>query len=830
MTEINMNDKTLNKIKKIFKIIFYSFSVLFIAGGIIASLIIYFVSRDLPGISLLEQYKPGLITRLYDINGEVICEYYEEKRILVQLRKVPKHLIHGVIATEDANFYKHSGVNIKGIIRAILKDVISMSKAEGGSSITQQLAKNIFLSREKTITRKLKEILLSLQIEREYSKEEILEIYFNHIYFGSGAYGVEAASRIYFGKNVEDLNLEECAVLAGLPRAPNYYSPYQNIERSIKRRNWVLQRMYNMKYISKQETQEAVNEPIKLKQLESRINKAPYFNEYVRQLLISKYGDKTVYQEGLKVYTTLDLRLQKKAEEIMKEGYEKINQKVGAYKSVKFYNPIEILQRKKMLENMEDVLKELDEDKIVYGKITKVSSKEAVVNLGYGINGILNLDSMKWAKKTVRFNFERGNESSEATRIQISKVSDILHKNDLVRVKKRNNKESNQKNKEDKLVLDLIQEQLVQGALVCLDAQTGYIKAMVGGYDFQKTPFNRAYQAWRQPGSSFKPFIYTLAIDTKEFTPASIVLDAPVSYIQFKKWVGKKLVNVLWTPENYHKIYNGEVSVRQALALSLNIPSIKILEKIGTKRVIDFAHKIGLNSINNKNLSLALGTSEVTLLKLTSSFGMFANQGIIVEPMGIRYIEGNNGNIIIQYSPKEKVVLNEATNYIMTSLMESVIKIGTAKRVKALNRPIAGKTGTTDQAIDAWFVGFTPDIVTGIYFGLDDRTPMGQHSSGEELVVPYWTDFMQEALKDTNISSFSAPDSVIFLDIDSQSGMLATPECNTVTTEVFIRGTEPKEFCNKHEEKNLLENKSKFDLSLITVNKKQKTDKIVIGD
>ncbi len=795
-----------NYIKKILKIIFYSFAVFFISGGILASIIIFVFSKNLPKVSILDEYKPSLVTRLYDINNEIIGEYFEEKRILVPLRKIPLYLIQAVIATEDSHYYEHSGINLKGIVRAIVKDIFYFGKVEGGSSITQQLAKNLFLSREKTITRKIKEIVLSLQIEREYSKDEIIEMYLNHIYFGNGAYGVEAAARVYFGKHVEDLSMEECAVLAGLPRAPSLYSPYLNIERSQARRNWVLNRMFKLKYISKEQLNTSLAEPIRLNKLETRISKAPYFNEYVRQILAKKYGDNAIYKEGLRIYTTLDLRLQLVAEDVMKKGLEKINEKVGAYKSIKYFKNIEILQRKKSLENKEDILKALTNGDIIYGKITKVTANEAIVDLGYSFTGILILDSMKWAKKSsVIGGMKRGNITSESIRLSIRKVSDIIQKDDLVRV--------SLKEKKDKLILNLMQEQIVQGGLVCLDAQTGYVKAMIGGYDFIKTPFNRAYQAWRQPGSAFKPFIYTAAIDSKKYTPASIIMDAPVTFLQFKKWVNRKLVDVLWTPENYHKVYNGEVTLRYSLARSLNIPTIKVLEKIGTDEVLKLTGKAGLGYIKNRNLSLALGTSEVTLLDLTSSFGMFANQGIKVEPMPIRYIEGKNGSILEQFVPHETVVLNEATNYIMTSLLESVIKIGTAQKIKTLGRPIGGKTGTTDRAVDAWFIGFTPEIVTGMYFGLDDRTSMGQHSSGEEIIVPFWTEFMKEAIKDTPVSSFNAPEGVVFETIDPISGKLASSDCQEIITEVFIKGTEPKEFCNKHKEHNILENKTKFDLT-----------------
>ncbi|MBI4651612.1 hypothetical protein HY745_10080, partial [Candidatus Desantisbacteria bacterium] len=431
------------------------------------------------------------------------------------------------------------------------------------------------------------------------------------------------------------------------------------------------------------------------------------------------------------------------------------------------------------------------------------------------LTGELDLDSMPWAKRSISIsNFSQGNASSEAVRVSIRKVSDIIKKDDLVRVTKR-------KSKKNPLALNLIQEQLVQGALLCIDAQTGYIKAMVGGYDFRMTPFNRAYQAWRQPGSAFKPFIYTAAIDNKIITPSSIIFDAPVSYVQFRTWKKKKLVNVLWTPANYHKTYNGDVTARYALAYSLNIPAIKVLERTGADKVISYAHKAGLTSINNKNLSLALGTSEVTLLSLTSAFSIFANQGIKVTPIAIRYIEGNNGSVLAQYTPVETPVLNENTAYIMASMMESVVKFGTAKKVKALNRPVAGKTGTTDRAVDAWFIGFTPEIITGMYVGLDDRTSMGQHASGEELVVPYWTEFMLEAVKDMPYSSFTAPDGLTFADVDPQTGLIAASACNTVNPEVFLKGTEPKTLC-RHKERNLLDNKTKFTLSSFKKNTEEK--------
>lgn len=626
--------------------------------------------RNAPDLADVK-FRPLATSYIYDAKGKVISRLFRENRVPVTLQQIPKNLQNAIVAIEDDGFYKHHGVDIMGIARALVTDALHGGIVQGGSTITQQLAKNAFLTQERTLARKLNELVWAIQIERAYTKDEILETYLNEIYFGHGAYGVEAAAQIYFGKHVSQLDLAESALIAGIPRGPGFYSPYIDMEAAVRRRNTVLNRMAELKYISPAEAAAAKAEPIRTAGLKPSRDQAPYFVDYVVQYLLGKYSEDQVYTGGLKVYTTLDLSMQKAAEKALVE----------------------------------------------------------------------------------------------------SLPSGGVGKNNLVQP---------------------------QGALIALDPRTGEIKAMVGGRGTDK--FNRAIQAYRQPGSTMKPFVYTAALD-RGYTAATIVDDSPV---EFPLGAGQPP----WRPENYDHKFRGPMTIRDAVENSINIVAIKVLSQIGVDTAIDYARRMGITSLvdrgnaNDRNLSFALGglTRGVSPLEIASAYGVLANGGIRVTPIAILRVEDANGNVLEENEPSRSIVLNEQTAYLMTDVLRGVIERGTGKAA-AIGRPAAGKTGTTDDNTNAWFVGYTPDLVAAVWMGDDDQSKQLVYRGvryGSWFTAGIWGKFMKEALKNTPPSDFKAPDGLETAVIDTQTGLLATTACTSVREEIFVKGTEPRQYCTLH--------------------------------
>ena len=649
-----------NKQKKLYHIPF-SKKLLLVVLIFSLSFIITFIgltSLNTQKISEMVQennFLDAINSKVYDINGKIITEFFQENRNPVKLSEIPPALINAFIAIEDSEFYKHKGISFRGILRGALwenfKNTIlspKEGKPQGGSTITQQLAINIFLNREISLNRKIKDILLALQIERNFTKDEILEMYLNEIYFGHGAYGVQAAAQMYFNKSVQDLNLAECALLAGLPRGPSYYSPILNPEVSLNRRNIILNRMFKLGYISKEEMEKTKQNPIKLDYNNKRDKiTAPYFSTFILSQLLEEYGANIVYKGGLKIYTTLDLEMQNFAEKAL-------------------------------------------------------------------------------------------------------------------------------------------QESVYEGAIIAIEPQTGYIKAMVGGKDFEKSKFNRATQAYRQPGSAFKPFIYLTALDNG-FTPSNIIEDSPVTFENG------------WSPKNYEKEFRGPVTLREAFELSINVVGVKLLEQVGVNKVINYAHKAGIKSELRSDLSLALGTSEITPLEIASAYATIANLGVRVDPIiSIIRIEDYNGKIIKENIPQKKKLFKEETCYVLIKMMEGVIERGTGLSAQ-IGRPAAGKTGTTNDFVDAWFIGFTPDLVTAVYIGNDDRKPLGNKMTGGVVAAPVWAKFMKSALKNNDKKDFLQPDKVINISVCKESGLLPINSCPETLTVSFIKGTEPTSYCIIHQ-------------------------------
>jgi penicillin-binding protein 1A len=678
-----------------FSVRFQFFLFLILFGGLVGASfgITIGLSRDLPQIANLEHFKPKLSSRLYSSDGRVIADFGIEKRQRTSLARIPPHLVNAIIAVEDQHFYSHFGVDPSGILRAAIVDVRMGRMAQGGSTITQQLARNLFLTARRNLSRKISETILALQIERSYTKEQILELYLNQIFLGKSAYGVEEASQFYFGKSVQNLSLSECALLAALPKAPNSYSPRRNPTAALRRRNLVLGLMYREGYITRRECIEAKLEPIILADSTARPTmSAPYFSEYVRQQIIDRYGYDVVYSGGLKVYTTLDFDMQQAAEAALAEGLKDLDKKHRAGS-------------------------------------TRSSTDEALP------------EDMLAAMETGM--------------IPADAATDV-----------------------------------VQAALVAIDPETGEIRAMVGGRDFSKSEFNRAVQARRQPGSGFKPIVWATALESG-MTSSDRIMDAPVVF-HFRDKV--------WKPKNYEEIFYGPTTLREALEHSRNIVSIRLLSKIGVTPTIRLAHRMGINSYLQPNLTLALGSTGVTPLEITSAYGTITAGGIYREPTSILRIVGPNGETIEEKQPRESIALSEPTAYLMTSMMEGVVKRGTGQRARELGRPAAGKTGTTNNCTDAWFIGFTPQLVTSVWVGFDDMRSLGEKQTGGRVATPIWTSFMKAALADKPVQKFDVPARVEFAEIHPRSGLLAPPGSKQRLSVPFREGTAPTKYFDPTEE------------------------------
>jgi len=618
-------------------------------------------TRDLPQIRKLETFRPHAVTRVYSADKEILAELFLEKRDPVPLQIIPRDLKAALIATEDRKFYQHSGVDIKGIARAIIKDILAGGFVEGASTITQQLAKTLFLTPRKTIVRKIKEAILAFQLERRYTKDEILELYLNQVYFGSGAYGVKSAAEIFFGKPVQELSLAECALIAGMPKSPSRYSPLVNIDLARKRRNIVLKQMLDVEVVTREQFEQAFNSAIELGAGRKNLNRAPYFVEYIQKSLEEPLGASQLYKGGISVYTTLDLDLQEAAQAAVDEGLRAL--------------------RDRMTKN----------------------------NIG---------------------------------------PADP------------------------------------QAALICLDINSGGILAMVGGRNFYESPYNRATTARRQPGSAFKPFVYAYAIE-QGMAQNAMILDAPVLYRGASR-------DSDWQPENFSEKYLGEITLRRALAISQNIPAVRLIERLGPQPVAGFAHRLGIESKLEPNLSLALGTSEVSLQNLTAAYAVFPRGGQWIAPFGIMEVTDHRGRIIWRAKPQKKLAMSRAGAAIITNMLEGVVLEGTGRRAKSLQSPLGGKTGTTNNYKDALFVGFSPAVAIGVWVGRDSGGSLGDKETGARAALPIWVKLMQAALSDAATQYFDLPDNVVKVRMNPLTGLLEHDETAEAVPALFISGTEPE--------------------------------------
>ncbi len=750
-------------IRSLVSIFFIVLITSFIGGWILYSK----YSKGLPDVLELRDYSPSTITKVFSDTDELIAEFYIEKRILIPLSKIPLRLKQATLAVEDSNFYHHFGIDPKAIFRAFLTNLKAGHVVEGGSTITQQLTKTLFLSFEKSFKRKIQEAILAIRLELVFTKDEILEMYLNQIYYGHGSYGVESAARTYFGKKVGELGISECATIAALPKAPNHYSPYRDYKKAFKRRNHVIRRMASLGFISEKEKRESVKEEIKLQGEMEKLNRAPYFTEYIRQFIQEKYGSNKLYRDGLEIHTTLDINAQENAQKAIKTGLKKADKRYG-YRGPEgkedFKQDLELLNQKIKEWNKDIGDRLFQEGDIVKGIVTDVSKNKAKVYLGR-TEGLIFLESMEWARKP--------NIKLDGKRVRIKSVKEALSSGDIVWVKMI--KETPGGSWE----LELEQDPEVQSGLISLDPYTGHIKAMVGGYDFTKSQFNRATQAIRQPGSAFKPIIFAAGLEDG-YTPASIIIDSPVIFKEKEDTFDK------WKPVNFEKKFFGPTSIRTALTHSRNVVTIKLLQNIGVYKAIEVARKLGIESHLDNNLSIALGSSGMTLFEIVSAYAVFANQGQRIEPTPVRFIKNRKDEIIFSSQPETEQVFSPGLAYLVTSLLESVVKEGTGMKVRKLGRPVAAKTGTTNNYIDAWFIGYTPELVTGVWVGKDRDESLGVNETGSRAAIPIWLKFMEETLRGRPVQSFPIPQDIKFTKINPKTGLEASFNDEEAIFEAFL--------------------------------------------
>ena len=749
--------KKRSKLGKILIVTFYSITLFCLIAGFAGASYIYFhYSQDLPDVRELKNYHPSTITQIYSDGDEKVAEFYIEKRIMTPLEDIPLALKQATLAVEDSNFYYHLGIDPKAIFRAFITNMKAGRVVEGGSTITQQLSKTLFLSRERTLPRKIREAILSVRLELVFTKDEILEMYLNQIYYGHGSYGVEAAARTYFGRGVADITIAECAMIASLPKAPNHYSPYKDPKRARKRRNHTIRRMSYLSFITKSEGESALNEEFHLGEVTSMLNRAPYFVEHIRQFLEEKYGSSKLYRGGLKVYTTLDMDLQESAQKSVIKHLRIADKRYGYRGALDNWD----LSRGEL--SIQEALIKMNRfkegegitaGKIIKGVVVSVNEKQVSVFLGPD-EGTIDIRDMNWARPP--------NTRLDGRWARIKRPSEALHPGDLILVKPLRILEGSLG-----WALALEQEPDVEGSLVSLDPKTGQVKAMVGGYSFAKSQFNRAVQAIRQPGSAFKPIIYAAAVK-EGFSPASIIIDSPIIFKEKEDAFDK------WKPVNFEEKFYGPTSLRTALTHSRNVVTVKLMQNIGIKGTIKLAKSLGITSNMERNLSISLGSSGLTLFELTSAYSAFANNGTLIKPRSIRSIQNRKGEILYTAKPEITQPISPGVAYTITSLLQSVVEHGTGKKVKVLNRPVAGKTGTTNNFVDAWFMGYTPELVTGVWVGKDKDEPLGRNETGSRAAIPIWLQFMQEALANKPVTNFQMPSEIQYLKILPETGEITS--------------------------------------------------------
>jgi penicillin-binding protein 1A len=695
------------------------FGLAIVAAALFGTLagLLFVYSSDLPQVNDLERYRPSSITELYDQKGNVIGTFALQRRVIAKYEDYPKVLRDAVISIEDKDFERHWGIDLWRVMGAAYRDLVSGSRAQGASTLTMQLSRNLFLTPDRKFGRKVQEILMAIQIERRFTKEQIFTLYANQIFLGHGVYGFEAGSEFYFGKPAKDLTIEEAALLAGLPKGPSAYSPINNPEKSLRRRNLVINNMMEDGRITAQQAQEAKSRPLNLHLQSDPNNLAPNFIEETRRYLEKKFGTDQVHEGGLRVYTSLDMELQKAATHAVLDGLAAYERRHGWKGHVR--NVIAAGDDFSLYEHP-DWNHTPEPGSYFHALVISVTQTEAEIKIGK-YRGQIRPPGMTWT----------GHRSPN----EILSVGDIVY----VRV--------TGVEPDHKLQLDLEQDSGAQAALVAIDNNTGEIRAMVGGRDFDESKFNRATQALRQTGSSFKPYVYSAAVEQGAM-PDDTIVDAPISFPS---------VAGTWSPHNYDGKYEGTISLRHALAESRNIPAIKLAQRVGIKTVIEYVHKFGITSDIQPFLPVALGSAEVTLLEHTAAYSTFPNDGVRLSPHSIRKVTDYDGHIMEQNFPDVRDVISAHSARVMVELLQGVVLHGTGFAASKLNHPLGGKTGTTNDFTDAWFVGFSPSITCGVWVGYDEKKTLGNKETGAQAALPIWIDFMKVAIADRKDEQFPEP-------------------------------------------------------------------------
>ena len=734
---------------KFLKNIFLAFTGFSLIFSIIVLAILWSFSNNIPDYKFLKNYKPPVSSKVYSGNGDLVADFSQEKRIFVPFNSIPKTVINAFLSAEDKNFFSHPGVDAKGVLRAVVNNIQNLIKSkrlEGASTITQQVAKNFLLTNEVSLNRKIKEAILAFRIERALSKERILELYLNQIYLGSGSYGVAAASLEYFDKSIKELNYDEAALLAALPKAPSRYNPYRDIELAKFRRNLVLKNLLDNNFINSEDYKKLIKKNINLKKSKKVfLEDSQYYIEEVRKKIIDELTYEKVYKQGFYINTPIDLGLQKIATNSLRDGLIKYDKRKG-WRGV--------LTNKPYNSNWFNNLEKYKLEKSIDWKIAIVKSVKkfsAEIETENSDKGIIEYKDISWTKKE----FEQ-----------------LLKPGDIIYVKKNGNNK-----------FSLKQMPKINGGIVVMDPYTGRVMALSGGFSFKNSEFNRVSQALRQPGSAFKPFVYALALENN-YTPSSLILDAPLVLEQ-----GSDLK--LWKPENYGKKFYGLSTLRTGLEKSRNLMTVRIAQNIGVDKIVNFSKKLGIYEKPDQLLSISLGSTETTLLKLTSAYSSFVNGGKLIKPIIIDRVQDSEGTTIvnndkrsclncseISYTSEEYPIINDEykkvfspqTAYQVTSLLEGVVQRGTGKKLKDLKLNLAGKTGTTNKNTDTWFIGFTSNLVIGVYVGMDDPKPLGKYETGSKVALPIFKDFVKKGVKKSDARPFKVSNGITMMVIDPITG------------------------------------------------------------
>ena len=752
---------------------FIAFTLIFSFLGLflIFSLFWYF-SNDLPDFGFLKTYKPPVSTKVYDIKGDVIADFSRERRSFVDIEQVPKNIIHAFLSAEDKNFYEHPGIDAIGITRAVFKNIENVmkgSRLEGASTITQQVAKNFLLSSDVSLARKVKEAILAFRIEKTLSKKRILELYLNEIYLGERSYGIASASMTYFDKSIKNINNAEAALLAALPKAPSKYNPFRNFETVNARKNWVLERMYENNFINKQELDKSLKYKINLKKRNLEIDSSPaYFIEEVRKNLIEQYGEKKLYRQGLYVKTSLNKKIQEVASAALNKNLITYSKRHGWIGSL--YENYNLDKFNQLVES-----KKANSKEFKLALVTDIESNRAKIIVEGNKEGLILFDHLKWAKRRITQDLHEGFPK---------KVEDVLKTGDVIHVKKINKPN----------LWSLEQVPKVNGAVVVMNPWSGRVLALSGGFDFSINQFNRATQADRQPGSAFKPFVYATALENN-YKPNSIILDAPFVIYQNRD-------EFKWKPKNYSGNFYGDQLFRYGIEKSNNLMTVRIANDVGLDKINKKAKLLNIYKDTANILSSSLGSGETTLLKMTSAYGTFINGGKRIQPTLVDLIQSREGKTIYKNEKlfcfgcfdefseanppsienRYERIFSEDVSYQVVNILKGVIERGTGKKLRGLNLELAGKTGTTNENLDAWFIGFTPELLVGVYIGFDEPSTLGKKETGSRAALPVFYDIMKELKPDNFIPFFKPPETVKFVKINPDNGKkIFTNQKNTIT-------------------------------------------------